>query len=171
MKGTRTITICPAFTTEPTTKRTLDEKDYCKNKESKKLKDFETGGMFHHISIILTPFHSSRSQTQEQRIFLLTFAPLIITPGHTLLHEISHLDTFGLAAGYPKETQPPKNGVPEFKYHGTIDWKGISTAGNARVLKTSKAKNKPETWQNAESFAASATGEFALPVFFCRADV
>jgi hypothetical protein len=99
---------------------------------------------------------------KNKGISLLTFAPLIITPGHTLLHEISHLDTFGLAAGYPEETQPPKNGVPEFKYHGTIDWKGKSTAENARILKASKAKNKPETWQNAESFAASATGEFAL---------
>jgi hypothetical protein len=76
VKGIRTITICPAFTTEPTTKRTLDEKDYCKNKESKKLKDFETGGMFPHLSTTLTPFHSCRAQTQEQRNLLADLRPL-----------------------------------------------------------------------------------------------
>ncbi|KAF2175777.1 hypothetical protein K469DRAFT_701472 [Zopfia rhizophila CBS 207.26] len=78
--------------------------------------------------------------------------------GHTLLHEMSHLDSFGVAAGYPEVTHTPGGGEDfEYKYHGTVDWNNKGTAGNARTLKTSKAKNKPETWQNAESLAAAAT--------------
>lgn len=32
----------------------------------------------------------------------------------------------------------------EFRYHGTIDKKGSSTASNTRELKNSKAKNRAE---------------------------
>lgn len=70
------------------------------------------------------------------------------------MHELSHLDSFGRAAGYPEMTNT--KGF-EYKYHGTVDWNEKSTAHNARVLKTSKAKNRPETWQNAESLAAAGT--------------
>jgi hypothetical protein len=52
VKGTRTVTISPSFFTDPRTTRDLpgpDDKEglkkYCKNKESKKIKDFEVGGM------------------------------------------------------------------------------------------------------------------------------
>jgi hypothetical protein len=78
---------------------------------------------------------------------------------HTLLHEMSHLDSFGRLAEYPEETHQDNIILSTFKYHGTVDWNGKSTAANARTLKTSKAKNKPKTFQNAESLAASATGE------------
>lgn len=80
--------------------------------------------------------------------------------GHTLLHEISHLDSFGLAAGYAEHTEKTKDdeGVEfEYRYHGTVDWKNKSTAGNARILKNSKARGRPENWENAESLAAAAT--------------
>jgi hypothetical protein len=80
--------------------------------------------------------------------------------GHTLLHELSHLDSFGLAAGYPEVAHKKNDKNPndfDYSYHGTVDWKDKSTAGNARTLKGSKAKNRPETWQNAESLAAAAT--------------
>jgi hypothetical protein len=70
---------------------------------------------------------------------------------------MSHLDSFGRLAEYPEETEP-EGSIPSFKYHGTIDWNGKSDAGNAKTLKKSTAKNKPQTWQNAESLAACATG-------------
>lgn len=51
-KGIREILLCPLFFTDERTTRHIprgpkDEdaiKEYCKHKESKKLKDFETGG-------------------------------------------------------------------------------------------------------------------------------
>ncbi|KAI9811401.1 MAG: hypothetical protein M1826_003191 [Phylliscum demangeonii] len=84
--------------------------------------------------------------------------------GHTLLHEITHLDTYGLVAGLPQEQEGAKPPVPAFEYHGTVDWKGITTAGNARTLKTSKAKVRPETYQNAESLAAAATEMLVMEI-------
>jgi hypothetical protein len=91
--------------------------------------------------------------------------------GTTLLHEISHLDSFGLQAGYPEESEFKEDGKGiYYTYHGTIDWKGIDDASNARKLKKSgekdkkdkKDKDRPETWQNAESLAAAATEIFAM---------
>jgi len=50
-KGTRLITVCPSFFTDPRTTGELPSsndkeglKKYCQNKESKKIKDFEVGG-------------------------------------------------------------------------------------------------------------------------------
>lgn len=81
--------------------------------------------------------------------------------GHTLLHEITHLDTFGIAAGLPEYTvdEDPDKKVPSFKTHATDDWQGRGDAAQARRLKTTKAAFKIETWQNAENFAAAATGK------------
>jgi hypothetical protein len=73
--------------------------------------------------------------------------------GHILLHELTHLDSFGVAAHYPEVTHKKndeKENDFEYKYHGTVDWKDKSTAGNARTLKVSKAKDRPETWQSVE---------------------
>lgn len=69
------------------------------------------------------------------------------------------MDTFGLAAGYPAKEED------SFEYHGTEDWRGLGDAKNARKLKRSKAKDKIDTWQNAESFAAMATGKKILLSF------
>ena len=53
VKGTKTVTICPSFFTDPRTTGDLPTSNdkaglekYCKNKESKKIKDFEVGGMW-----------------------------------------------------------------------------------------------------------------------------
>ncbi|KAF2034827.1 hypothetical protein EK21DRAFT_107456 [Setomelanomma holmii] len=124
-KGLRYLTICPQFFTSKRTTGALPTSD---DKEG--LKKFCDG-----------------KETKKVMDYEVG--------GHTLMHEISHLDSFGLAAGYPEETDNSEG--YEFKYHGTVDWKGSSTAGNARVLKNSKAKNRPKTWQNAESLAAAAT--------------
>lgn len=132
-KGTRVINLCPIFFTD---KRTTGALPPANDKEG--LKKF----CEHKESKKIADFEVG---------------------GHTLLHEMTHLDSFGVAAGYPEKTHSPdKDADFEYKYHGTIDWKGISTAGNARTLKTSKAKDKPETWQNAESLAAAATEMSAM---------
>jgi hypothetical protein len=47
-------------------------------------------------------------------------------------------------------------------YHGTDDWHGKSGTNDARRLKGSDAKDKPEKWQNAKSLAAAATEIFAM---------
>jgi hypothetical protein len=80
--------------------------------------------------------------------------------GHTLLHELTHIDSFGLAVGYLEVTHKKNDKKDcdfEYTYHGTVNWKDKSTARNAWSLETSKAKDRPETWQNAESLAAAAT--------------
>ncbi|KAF2127461.1 hypothetical protein P153DRAFT_398793 [Dothidotthia symphoricarpi CBS 119687] len=124
-KGTRVVTICPEFFEDERTTRDLPAAG-------------DTDGLKRYCE-----FKESKKITDFE------------VGGHTLLHEISHLDSFGIAAGYPELTW---KGAPfEYKYHGTVDWKGKSTAGSARTLKNSKAKDKPETWQNAESLAAAAT--------------
>ena len=48
-----------------------------------------------------------------------------------------------------------------YKYRGTVDWKG-GKQKDARKLKNADAQDRPETWQNAESLAASATEIFAM---------
>jgi hypothetical protein len=83
--------------------------------------------------------------------------------GHTLLHEITHLDSFGVQARFP-EAAKEKDGKTFFKYHGTDDWEGNSRTSNARKLLGSSAKGRPETWQNAESLAAAATEIYAMRV-------
>ncbi|KAM7212646.1 hypothetical protein V8F06_011974 [Rhypophila decipiens] len=76
------------------------------------------------------------------------------TGAHTLLHEISHLDSFGRAAGYPVRNQEAGLHFPSYDYQGTDDWHQISTPGNARTLKSGNAGDKIETFENAESLAA-----------------
>ncbi|WEW57133.1 hypothetical protein PRK78_002593 [Emydomyces testavorans] len=127
-KGVRTITLCPPFFTDSRTTGNLPPAD-----DQEGLKAY-------------CKFKESKKVMDFE------------VGGHTLLHEITHLDAFGVAAGYPEVAYTPKRaGDFAYQYHGTIDWKDKSTAGNARNLKTSKVKNKPETWQNAESLAAAAT--------------
>lgn len=145
-KGPRTVTLCPAFFRDNQTRRRLPGDDeakkaeFCKDRQSKTLSDFQTGGM-HFASMVCS--------------VLLTY----ICPAHTLLLEISRLDTFGVAAEYPEAAQAATNDVPEHTHHGAVDWRGKADAGNARALKTSKDQGKPATWQNAGSLAAAATGE------------
>jgi hypothetical protein len=132
-KGTRLITICPPFFTDENSKRNLPGNDA----DTKK--------------------YCENKESKK----ILKFE----TGGHTLLHEMSHLDSFGVAAGYPEETHKKddkREGDFEFKFHGTVDWKPQSNAGNARTLKNSKAKNRPERWQNAESLAAAASEIYAM---------
>jgi hypothetical protein len=59
-KGTRVVTICPEFFTSPRTTRDLpsaNDKDglkkYCEHKESKKIMDFEVGGMSQMLKKVL----------------------------------------------------------------------------------------------------------------------
>ena len=80
---------------------------------------------------------------------------------HTLLHEITHLDSWGVEAGFDTQhvDADEDEKLPEFDYHGTNDWKGDGSSGNARRLTNSKAKNRIPNFKNAESFAACATGE------------
>ena len=81
--------------------------------------------------------------------------------GHTLLHEITHLDTFGLAVGLSKDQDPgdDNENIPPFDYHGTVDWNDIGDASNARDLKNEKDA-EIDTYENAESWAAMATGKY-----------
>jgi hypothetical protein len=73
---------------------------------------------------------------------------------------MTHLDSFGILANFPEAEEKAEDGTT-YKYHGTIDWKGGKT-GEARKLKNADAKDRPETWQNAESLAASATEIYAM---------
>jgi hypothetical protein len=81
------------------------------------------------------------------------------TGGDLLLHEITHIDDFGVKAGFPRVQEKGKN---PFFYHGTVDWNDKSTARNARRLKKTDTKGKTESWQNASSLSASALEIFAM---------
>ncbi len=81
---------------------------------------------------------------------------------HILFQEISRLDSFGIAAKFFEQKQAAAVDVPEYKYHGAVDWRDRADAANARALLTSRQKNRPATWQNAGSLAASATGKIML---------
>ncbi|KAJ7884433.1 hypothetical protein B0H13DRAFT_1890013 [Mycena leptocephala] len=93
------------------------------------------------------------------------------TGGHTLLHELTHIQSIAMSAGFPSTNDPvcpidvvlPPNadGTPSGGYY---PWR-------ARVLKNwwsayheGKTAVRPpvETWRNAESFAAAATEAFFL---------
>ncbi|KAI9829986.1 MAG: hypothetical protein M1826_005159 [Phylliscum demangeonii] len=98
------------------------------------------------------------------------------TGGHTLLREISHLDSYGRVAGLPetkrgakkegakKEGAKPAAVLASFASHGSVDWRRRTDAGNARSLKTTSAAKAslPHTYQNAESLAAAATEMFVM---------
>ena len=76
-------------------------------------------------------------------------------------HEVTHLDSFGIAAGFPiteRIDKKERKCAPPFDWHGTEN-ETKSNAGAARGLKNSKRKNRKENWQNAESFAYMATGK------------
>ncbi|KAI4265172.1 MAG: hypothetical protein L6R38_009609, partial [Xanthoria sp. 2 TBL-2021] len=83
------------------------------------------------------------------------------TGGHTLLHEMTHLDAIGKAAGLPERDDPSG-----FKTHGTddVDGFGEDYTPAARDLKTAwtdspddLAPGALQPWQNAENIAAAAT--------------
>ncbi|KAI9831162.1 MAG: hypothetical protein M1826_003827 [Phylliscum demangeonii] len=82
--------------------------------------------------------------------------------GYSMMHAITELDTFSLAAGFAKEHEDADFVVPAFDFHGAIDWRGETSAANARELKTSTAKGRPHNFRNAESLVASAMEMFAM---------
>ncbi|KAI9752549.1 MAG: hypothetical protein M4579_005586 [Chaenotheca gracillima] len=83
------------------------------------------------------------------------------TAGHTLLHEMTHLDALGASAGVPGRQDPDG-----FLSHGTddVDGFGDSYVDSARGLLNAWV-NDPDSiepdslkpWQNAENIAAAAT--------------
>ena len=83
------------------------------------------------------------------------------TGGVVLLHEITHLDDFGVKAGFPLVQEKGKD---PFFYHGTVDWNDKSTAWNARRLKDTDTMGKTERWQNASSLSVSALEIYAMKV-------
>ncbi|PGH16323.1 hypothetical protein AJ79_01865 [Helicocarpus griseus UAMH5409] len=98
-RGVRKVKLCPGFFEEKRTQRTLPS---ATDKEG--VEEF------------------CRNQESKK---VMDFE----VAGHTLLHELTHLDSFGLKAGYPEEEY--KNSEMEYKYHGTVDWKPSSNPGNA----------------------------------------
>lgn len=99
-------------------------------------------------------------------VLVRTYAKLILA--HTLLHEVTHLDSFGVLAGLPSWVQFSNDQLPPFSYHGTRDWNFISTPGNARQLKIEAPVDFPNT-RNAESYAGFALGKYAFAPIHCRA--
>ncbi|KAF8242093.1 hypothetical protein K440DRAFT_674456 [Wilcoxina mikolae CBS 423.85] len=78
------------------------------------------------------------------------------TGAHTLIHELTHLDSFGKLCGLPNVQDG------DFWSHDTIDYGTNSPAGDARKLAAKPPKNppkntKPKPFENAENYAASAT--------------
>ncbi|KAH7384512.1 hypothetical protein BKA66DRAFT_569763 [Pyrenochaeta sp. MPI-SDFR-AT-0127] len=78
------------------------------------------------------------------------------TGGHTLLHELTHFDGFGILATMPLYTSPRSGGVAS---HGTDDWRQRTTQRLARDL-VGNPQGGIDTWRNAENHAAAATEYF-----------
>jgi hypothetical protein len=135
-KGGRAVTICPSFFTIPNVTRNLPATN---DDDAKKT-------------------YCEHKESKK--------VPAFESGGHTLMHD-THLDSFGVAAGYPEEeykNDPKKDQDFDYKYHGTVDWKGKTDADNARTLKNLRAKNAPKCvggggWMehDAESLTAAAT--------------
>ena len=77
----------------------------------------------------------------------------LIDTGHSILHELTHLDSLAKQAGL----EPPPNG----DRHGTDDEQsGLELTGARDYLKEyEKDADKASPDYNAESYAAAATGE------------
>ena len=108
---------------------------------------------------ICPSFHTARDTTrtiQDQGICdnaaTKVFADFE-TGGHTILHEITHFDGFGILAGMPLFTRDDSVAA-----HGTDDWRQLTSQRAARDL-VANPPNGIDTWRNAESHAAAATGK------------
>ena len=78
---------------------------------------------------------------------------------HTLMHELSHLDTFGLKNGWGELTADPVDKWPAIQFHGTDDWGGDSDPFSARELREDTENGEAiPLYRNAESLAALALG-------------
>lgn len=73
------------------------------------------------------------------------------------MHELSHLDTWGLKAGMEPRTNDATPDFPSYEYHGTLDYDDDDTPEMARHLTDRKKYIFPTYW-NAESYAAFALG-------------
>ncbi|CAJ2509139.1 Uu.00g141650.m01.CDS01 [Anthostomella pinea] len=78
---------------------------------------------------------------------------------HTLMHELSHLDSFGLIMEWGTMHEPASEHLPEFDFHGTTDWQGSSSV-SARRLRTADPIDPENDWiplyRNAENHAGLA---------------
>ena len=149
-KGVRIVTVCTSFFSLLSTKanlptNTAEVQKYCENQKKKKIEHFETGGMLRII-----PHEIWKDADQRHT-------------GHTILHEITHLDSFGVQAGFPGKYKYRKGG--SFVYHGTDDFQGDSSTSGARNLKWAvTSQGISPTWANAESLAAAATEIYAMKI-------
>lgn len=81
---------------------------------------------------------------------------LTLMTGHSILHELTHLDTLAQASGL----EAPAEGQEDAGRHGTGDYQSGCQLRGARDWKITweNDKDHPSPDYNAESYAGAATG-------------
>ncbi|KAL9611158.1 MAG: hypothetical protein Q9167_004180 [Letrouitia subvulpina] len=126
----REMKICPRFFTAPETKSDLSSKTYDK---------------------------AERARNSWCKIDPPLFKNFE-TAGHTLLHEMTHLDAVGRAAGFQPQGNPPSHGTDDVDGFGDDYVTAARGFLDAWVNSPDElAENALQPFQNAENLAAAAT--------------
>lgn len=102
------------------------------------------------MAIVCRERSSLQLQVRNEQRIALNIWSIDHEPGHSILHELTHLDSLAKQAGLgPKDNQ-----------HGTDDSQEGAELGGARdhLKKYKKDKDEPSPDYNTESYAAAATG-------------
>lgn len=137
------IEVCPRFWTAPTTKYFLYNSNTVSPTPPWRNNDASNQGWCGKSN--------ANGDTNVSRRVNQYFA----TAGHSVLHELTHLDSLASAAGLDASTEPSENGA-----HGTDDIQnGCEMAGARQFLADYNSGNTDDASPdyNAESYAAAAT--------------